>query len=451
MRLQYKALLSFMLAFTTQGALADDLLAIYRKALVSDPQFLAAQANERAGQEAINQALSVLLPQVSASWSKSDDKTESKPGVLVFGGTPFPSTPSTTDSNTTVWSLSLQQQVYHHDSWIGLSIAEKQAEQAKLAAQAEKQALALRVAEAYFNVLAAQDGLEFATAEKESIAKQLEQTKQKFDVGLTAITDVHEAQARYDQAVANEILAQNQLDNAQESMRQIIGVYPSTLARLKTDVPLIAPAPANIADWMKVAERSNLLMRSKQLAAEIARDNIKRQEAGHLPTVDLVGSYSDRDTDGTNNSNDFFNGSTSRSISLQVQVPIYSGGRTHSGVVRAQADYERATQELEQTHRQVIRDTRSAYLGVTASIASVKALQQSLVSTESALEATKAGFDVGTRTMVDVLLATTNYFNAKRNLARKRYDYVLNVLRLKQAAGILTDDDLARVNQWLQR
>lgn len=458
------------------AAHAENLLDIYRQAIKSDPTVLAAEASNLAGQEGIDQARSVLLPQISAKWNTNNTRNVNAPGFRTFGALRIP-TGSTTDTDTNSWSLSLNQQIYHYDSWIGMSQAKKRAEQSKLAYEVEKQALIVRVAEAYFNILSAKDGLEFAGAEKESIQKQLEQTQQRFDVGLIAITDVHEAKARFDQSTADEILAQNKLDNAFESLRQITGKYAESFSALKEKIPLSTPQPANIADWTMVAERSNINLLSNQLSVDIAREEIKRNSAGHYPTVDLTGTYSDSTSNGSSTgpvtlrdpntgaplidpntglprtqivTTPFGFGGTSRSINLSFNIPIFSGGRTSSNVRKAQADFTRATQELEKIHRQVIRDTRSAYLGVVASISSVTALQQSQISNEKSLEATNAGFDVGTRTMVDVLLSTSNLFNAKRKLSRSRYDYVLNVLKLKQAAGILTADDLRLINGWLK-
>jgi len=458
-----KSIMAFSIIASTvfvQSASADNLLEIYRLSLDNDPTILAADASRRSGQEVISQARSVLLPQVAANYSMSDSENVSQAGQQIFGGTAFPSSASTTNSNSDSWSVSINQQLYHHDSWIGLSQAEKQAKQSQLNFESEKQALIVRVAEAYFNVLGAKDGVEFAVAEKESLAKELEQTKQRFEVGLIAITDVHETQARYDQSLASEIIAQNLLDNSYESLRQITGTHMQNLAMLKDKIPLITPQPANINDWMKVAERSNISLRTNQLSVDIARQEIKRQTAGYYPTVDLNGSYSDNSADGSSNGTDpitglprnssFSNGSTNNSVSIQVRFPLYSGGRTSSSVRKAQADFDKTSQDLERIHRQVIRDTRSAYLGLIADISSVTAFTQALISTQSALEATKAGFDVGTRTMVDVLLSTSSLYNAKRNLARKRYDYVLNVLKLKQASGILTEEDLRKVNNWLK-
>lgn len=446
-----------------QIANAEDLMGLYRQALTSDPTILAAKAQNLSDKEGVDQARSFLLPQLTGSYRISNNRSVDDPGERTFGAITIP-TGSTTDTDTDSWSLNLNQEIYHHDSWIGLSQAKKRVKQSNLAYDAELQALIVRVAEAYFNVLSAEDGLEFSKAERESIQKQLEQTQQRFDVGLIAITDVHEAKARFDQATANEIIAQNQLDNANEALREITGKAESNLDGLKDNIPLSTPQPANIADWMMVAERSNISLLSNQLNVDIARKEIKRQFSGHLPTIDLTGTYSDSSSDGTTKgpqtdpitgvttvvTSPFKFGGTNRTVTLSVNVPLFSGGRTSSSVRRAQADFQKASQDLEKTHRKVIRDTRSAYLGVVASISSVKALQQSLISNQKSLEATQAGFDVGTRTMVDVLLSTSNLFNAKRNLSRSRYDYVLNVLKLKQAAGILTMNDLKLINEWLK-
>ena len=434
-------------------ASAENLINLYEKALTSDPQFLSSRSKAASGQEGIAQARATLLPSLSATISTSNSDTTSS-GIQVFNGQAFPGVETVNDDDTDRLSISLDQEIYHHDSWIALSQAQKRARQANMSHEVEQQTLIIRVAEVYFNVLSSADNLEFAQAEKESVGKQLEQTKQRFDVGLIAQTDVHEAQAQYDQAIASEISAQNDLDNAYEALREITGSYTEKLSRLKESIPLETPQPANITDWEKVAERSNISLRSNQLAVEIARQEIKRQFANHYPTLDFSASYTDSSSEGNSSQTGTAAIPTGResentTLGLTLRIPLFSGGRTSSQVRQAQADYADASQELERVHRLTTKQTRSAYRGVVANISSIKALTQSQISNQSALEATKAGFDVGTRTMVDVLLSTTNLFNAKRTLARSRYDYVVNVLKLKQAAGILTQDDLAKVNSWL--
>lgn len=450
------ATLTLLLSAPSQ---AENLLDVYRAALQNDPTFLASEARANAAREGITIARAALLPQISGTVTKGRSEQETT-GSEVLSGTVFPGNPSETTTNSDGVRLDLNQEIYDHSTWIGLSQAKKRAEQAELGYKGELQSLVVRASEAYFNVLSAQDGVQLAQSELESIGKQLEQTKQRFNVGLIAITDVHEAQARYDQAQANMISAQNTLDNANESLRQITGDYYNSISRLKTDLPLTSPEPASADDWVKVAQENNLSLLAQRLAVEIARDEVKRQRAGHYPTLDLNASYSDNDSDGdttTTNINTgvvtesgFENGRETKSIGLTLSVPIFSGFRTSASTDQASANYVVAAQDMEKQHRQTVRDARSAYLGLQAAISSVKALTQAEISAQSALEATQAGFEVGTRTIVDVLQATSNLYQAKRNLWRARYDYALNVLRLKAAAGTLVEEDLVKVNSWLE-
>lgn len=444
---------TLLIALSAPGH-AENLLDVYRAAQQNDPTFLASEARANAAQAGITIARSSLLPQISGTVSSSRTDSESS-GNQVFGALVVPSE-TEGETNRDSISLRLDQQLYHHDSWIGLSQAKKRAEQAELGYKGELQNLAVRSAEAYFNVLSAQDGVQLAQSELESIGKQLEQTKQRFNVGLIAITDVHEAQARYDQAQANMISAQNTLDNANESLRQVTGSYYGNISRLKTDLPLTSPEPASADDWVKVAQENNLSLLAQRLAVEVARDEVKRQRAGHYPTLDLFATYSDADSDGDstdltdNTTSTFDNTQESKTIGVQLSVPIFSGFRTTGATDQAAANYVESAQNMEKQHRQAVRDARSAYLGLQAAISSVKALTQAEISAQSALEATQAGFEVGTRTIVDVLQATSNLYQAKRNLWRARYDYALNVLRLKAAAGTLVEDDLVKVNSWLE-
>lgn len=438
------------------NAQAENLIDIYRAALQNDPQYLASGARSEASKEGIAQARSALLPQISGSLTKTRRDSESS-GTTAFGSVVV-NNESESVSNSQGWSLDLTQSIYRHDNWIALSQAEKRAKQAEYGFLAEQQGLMVRASEAYFNVLAAQDGLELAQAELKAIGQQLEQTKQRFNVGLIAITDVHEAQARYDQAQANLISAQNTLDNNNESLRQITGGYYDALSRLKAELPLASPEPAVVDDWVKVARDQNLSLMAQRLGVDVAREEIKRQGAGHLPSASVTlgasGGDSDGHTDAPNDSGVTVRKNTAgdnsdASIRFSISVPIFSGGRTSSLTRQAEHQFVETSQNMEQQHRKVVRDARSAFLGVNAAMTSVKALQQAEISAQSALEATQAGFEVGTRTIVDVLQATSNLYSAKRNLWRARYDYVLNILRLKSAAGTLTEDDVARVNSWL--
>ncbi len=425
-------------AVLTTTVKAENLLDIYRMAVDNDPIFLSAGAQLEANLEGENQSLSRLLPNLDASYSYDYGKSNSSGLAFVRDD----------EETSQTWAISLRQSIYDYSVWVGYDQAQKRVEQAKVQFRSAQQDLIVRVSRAYLDVLSAQDNLEFAKAAQEAIQQQLEQTKQRYEVGLIAITDVHEAQAEFDQSEADRISAQNQLDNANEALREITGRYHDVDA-LQTSIPLESPAPARIDDWVQVARESNLNVIANNMALYIARQEVKRNFGGHLPSVDLSARYSDSETDIAGV--DFPAGRYGLNAGISVSIPLYSGGNTQSGVRQSDALAKKAAYDLESAMRSTVRNTRSAYLGVEASIASIKALQQSVVSQESALEATQAGFEVGTRTIVDVLLSTRTLYRARSNLANARYDYVLAILQLKQAAGILTNDDLNMVNNWIER
>jgi len=421
------------------NAQADDLLSVYQQALQNDTQVLKAQAQYNIVEENIEQARAALLPQISAYASYSDAESESY--------APSTGAVSTSDYKALGYGANLNMQLYHHDSWLRLGIAEKSAHQSDLLFQVAKQDLIVRVTQAYFNLLSTKDDLEFANAEKGAIARQLEQTKQRFSVGLTAITDVHEAQAKYDTAVAEEIRAENAIFNAEEELRVITNVYPKNIAVLNTDrFSTTTPTPNSANEWQKAAEAKNLNLLAAQVSIDVAKQNINAARAGHYPTLDFGASYnsSDSETNGfdTPALDDY-------SVGVTLNVPIYSGGAVESSVRQAQNRYVLANQDLMQSHRSVVRTTRNAYNTVVATISSIKAFEQSVLSAEKALEATQAGLEVGTRTIVDVLNSTRNLYNAKRNLSSTRYSYIQNVLLLKRAGGSITDEDINSINSGL--
>jgi outer membrane protein len=418
---------------------------VYQKALHNDPQILASEMVLRATEERVDQSFGELLPSIVGSYSLSENKSEGQSNILL--------PTSETESSSKSLSLSLSQVIYDHRAWMGLDIRKKQALKAGVDHEAQKQALIVRVAEAYFNLLSAQDGLDFSKAEMKAIEQELEQTKQKFEVGLIAITDVHEAQARYDQATADSIRAQNTLDNAIEALREITNEYYDEVQPLKSKFALRTPEPATIEDWIATAEQHNLTLSARKIDKDIARETVKLNFAGHYPTINLSGSYRDSDTTDIMRDGTVLPDSTNQStnLTLSVNVPIYSGGKTQSTVREAQHLFQQAVYNMESAYRSAVRQTRSAYLGIMASISSVKALEQTTISSQAALEATQAGFEVGTRTIVDVLNSTRVLYNARQNLARARYDYILNTLKLKQAAGTLTEQDLLQVDKLLQQ
>ncbi len=417
-----------------QAALASDLLGVYHQALESDPQLRAAEAAHRAAMEIRPQSRSALLPQVNLSAERNTIDSD----ITGLGNRNY---------DTNGYTLSLVQSIYHHDTYVQLRQADAGIAQADAELRAAGHGLILRVAEAYFNLLAAEDNLEFAEAEKRAISQQLRQTKQRFEVGLSAITDVHEAQASHDLAVAQEIAAQNQLEIAREVLRELTGNEPDGTAPLSGEMALVGPEPADIDQWVETALQQNLGLLATEASVNAAREEVKRRQSGHYPSLDLVASrrYSD-----TRDAPSFGNESTTNTIGLQLNVPLYSGGRTSATVREAGHRLTQALEGLDQQRRATVRQTRSAYLGVIAGISRVKALKQSLSSTQTALEATQAGFEVGTRTVVDVLNSQRLVYLARRDYARARYDYLLATLSLKQAAGTLDVADLESINRWFQ-
>jgi len=461
-------LLSLMIALSINtAAMAENLLDIYQRAVRQDPSLREAEANRLATLESKPQAISALLPQLSAGAGYGFAQSD---GNSVFTQViPNPAPPPATitvevpnefdqDSTTLQWRVDLRQSVFNWNQWVTLRQADKQVAQAEADYRAARQDLAVRVSTAYFDVLAAHDTLKSEQASQEAIARQLEQANKRFEVGLIAITDVQEAQSGYDQAVAAEILAKRNLATRKESLREIIGEYPENLAFPKDEIPLVSPQPEIQDEWVDMALKQNLALLSAELGAQITRDNVSFQRSGHFPTLDIQGSYNGLDSTGdrtsTRNGVSFTSPTdsdrTGYDISLQLSIPIYSGGSVSSRTKQAVYQHRAARERFERTARQTERETRDAYLGVVSEIARVKALKQARASAQTALKATEAGFDVGTRTTVDVLNQRRQLFIADVNYARSRYDYIINVLRLKQAAGSLVVADLVEINGWLK-
>jgi len=430
-------IIGLICATSTTLVNAEDLLSVYKQAQKNDPTVIKSKALYKASKEDIVQARSVLLPYLSgsASYTLSERGAEGN---------------TVSDTEQMSYGLELNMQLYKHSSWLRLDNAKKSAHRSDVSYQSAKQELIVRVTSSYFDVLSAKDDLDFAKAEKAAIERQLEQTKQRYSVGLTAVTDVHEAQAQYDNAVTSEIRAENSVFTAEEALRVITNVYPRDLNTLNTErFSTSRPVPDSANEWQQTAEAKNLDIISQKIAVDIAKENINIATSGHYPTLSLRGSYGKSDTDdlidNTSGKGD------SQSIGITLNVPIYSGGATSSAVNQAQSNYVAASQDLEQTHRNVVRNTRNAYNTVIAAVSAIKALEQSVVSAESALKATEAGFEVGTRTIVDVLDSTRNLYNAKRNLSSTRYNYVQSILSLKRAAGTISMQDLININNGLSK
>lgn len=439
--MQNKLLVSFTIVslLSTAAVQAETLQQVYEQAKQNDPGFRAAQAQYAAEQEAKSQAWAPLLPQLSASASRTKtDQTVNSSDMLAL---PV----GTYDTTTNLYKLSLTQTLYRHDRIVALRQADKTVARAEATYANAQQELILRVAQRYFEVLAAEDNLTFAHAEKQAIEQQLQQTQQRFRVGLSAITDVHEAQARYDQAISQEIAADNLLAITREAIRELTGAATARITPLQEQTPLLAPEPANLDEWVKAAMAHNLALLASEKTMDIAADDINRIRAGHYPTLDLIGERSTRDTSGSNVTD-----VDETSLTVQLNIPLYQGGLVSSQTREAAARHLQNKELYEQQRRTTERQTRSSYLSMIANISQVTALKQTLKSSQTALSATQTGFEVGTRTLVDVLNSQRELYRAQRDYAKSRYDYIVETLKLKQAAGSLSDEDLLQIAKWVE-
>lgn len=460
MRLPSLRPLCFALAFAAAGSAgAADLMQAYELARQSDPQLSAAESQRLASGEGVNQSRSALLPQLGASAGFTDSESKSsriEPFELPGGGIGFGPNSSRTEGRSRDWGVSLQQSLYDHSNYTRLRASRSRAAAADADYDAAVDALALRVARAYFNTLTAIDSLIFARADERAVKRQLDQAEQRFEVGLTAITDVHEARARYDGSRAGAIAAENALDDAREVLAELTGQYLTNLRGLDEGFSPTAPEPANLDAWVQTALSENPLLRSRTLALQASEHDIASARSAHLPTLGLTARRGGGPSWGTTflasgierpgNSE-----SLSSSISLNLTIPLYTGGRVQSQMRQAVHTRDATEDQLEQQRRAVTRETRSAYRAVIAGISETEARRQALVSARSALEATEAGFEVGTRTIVDVLLAQQVLTSAQRDYSNARHGFLVNTLQLKQSAGVIEVRDIAAVNRLLVR
>ncbi|MEJ2321470.1 MAG: TolC family outer membrane protein [Gammaproteobacteria bacterium] len=412
---------------------AANLYDTYKLARQQDSQYLSSEATLEANRENTPIARSALLPQVNVVGNA--DQIDS--GSASDG---------TYQRNRI--ALNVTQAVFNRASWMNFKKAMHGVSAAEASFQAEEQFLIIRVAEAYFTVLARAEDLSFSRAESKAILKQLDQAQQRYDVGLIAITDVHEAQAAYDNARSREIAAGNALDDAREALIEIIGREPGKLAELKSRIGLNKPNPSNIEYWAGQALDNNPSVKAAMENVEAQSREVEVQRSGHFPTVDLVASAGKTDYNDAPITQ--FQDIETNSIGLELRIPLYSGGRTTSSTSQARHNLRAERFNLESAKREVARNVRNAYRGVITSITQVNALSSAMVSAQSALDATEAGYEVGTRTLVDVLIAQRNLFSARRDHALARYQYILNDLLLHQAAGILDEQDVKRINKLLK-
>lgn len=443
-----RATLALCCALGAAPALAVDLVGVHDLALRNDPKLRAAELRREATGENKTQAWANLLPEIGlgGSMTRGGSKTS-------IAGTQI----SDVDTDNERYGVELRQSLYRQANYEYLDIARGQISQAEAVYRIAFQDFLLRVAERYFLVLTLTDGVIFAEAEEKAFQRQFEQAEQRFEVGLTAVTDVHEAKASYDNARARAIVARNNLADAKEALRELTGQYFEDYEALQQELPLVEPDPANAGSWVELALANNPVVLSAQAGVEIADANMRLQRAGHFPTLDFVASY----TDFTNNEflirDDFQQpiGTTSLGVEdtvfqLQLSVPLYQGGAVSSRTRQARLLLDAAGEDLDDTQRVTLRQTENAFRAVLAGIQEVQAFGQAVVSAESALHATQAGFEVGTRTIVDVLIAEQRYYQAQRDNSIARHAYIVNHLRLKSSAGLLASEDLQVVNQLLR-
>jgi len=434
-----KKLLPLLIGLSLAGfstlSQAENLVQVYKQARASNPDLRKSAADRDAAFEKINEARSPLLPQLGldVGYTYTNGYRDSN-GV---------------NNNTTSGSLALTQTIFDMSKWRALTLQEKQAGIQSVTFQTAEQTLILNTATAYFNVLRAIDSLSYTEAQKQAVYRELDQTTQRFNVGLVAITDVQNARSNYDTVLASEVTARNNLDNTLEVLRQVTGTFYNQLASLNIDRFSTQP-PEQVNKLLKEAEQRNLSLLSARLSQDLAREQIKSAQTGYMPTLDLNAS--------TAVSNSRYNGSKTgagqftdsdagqNKIGLTLSVPLYNGGITNSQVQQAQYNFVGASEQLESAHRSVEQTVRSSFNNVSASISSINAFKQAVISAQSSLDAMEAGYQVGTRTIVDVLDATTTLYNAKQQLSNARYDYLINQLNISSALGTLNEDDLLKLN-----
>jgi outer membrane protein len=419
---------------------AADLLEVYRDAQAFDAQYAAARAARDAGLEKLPQGRAGLLPTIGLTANTTHNDLESKSRATGLK--------SSADYNSNGWNVSLSQPLFRWQNWVGYQQGELAAASAEAQFAQAGQDLIVRVAQAYFDVLLAQETLATAQAQKVSTAEQLESAKRNFEVGTSTITDTHEAQARYDLIVAQEIAAANDLAVKRQILRTLTGKEMENLAGLKTELKIDRPQPDDIARWVESAEGGNIGVQLARTAHEIAMREVERQRAGHYPTLDLVATHGKSSANGslTGAGSD----SKSSTIGLQLAVPLYAGGAVSSRDREAAALAEKARADLDNARRQATLAARQAYLGVTAGLAQVRALEAGVASSQLAVESNKLGYEVGVRINIDVLNAQSQLFDTRQKLAKARLDTLVSQLKLKSAVGSLSEDDLAAINALLE-
>jgi outer membrane protein len=437
--------LVFLVAITLcQTSFADTLKGIFELAFENDAQLRAARAQLRADSETEKRARGQLLPQINAQYSMTDSDTESSgegglDGVL----------DKDTSTEDDTWSIQLQQSLFDLNKWFTFKSGQAVTDRAKVLFASAAQDLIVRVVSAYFDVLSAQDNLTSSRAEEKAIQRQLEQTQQRFDVGLIAITDVHEARAAFDISRVARLNDEGLLGITMEALSVITGQAHSDLARLSEDFPIKQPDPLTAEEWVDLAMTNNYDIAASLHALESARMTAKASKASHYPTISASFSYADSEKGDIDPAGPFYESSETEQLSFDLTLPLFSGGSVSAARRQAYEQYNVAKENHTGILRTAIQAIRSFHLAVRTDIARVNARQQSITSSQSALDATEAGYEVGTRNVVDVLQSQRALFAARRDYANARYAYVVNMMKLMQQAGLLQPENVLTLNKWL--
>jgi outer membrane protein len=446
------------LLFSASATMADTLTDIYELALKNDPTLRAAQANYRAGLESKNIGLSALLPQINANVNYTDSE-QTTTGTNPFSEITGVGVDNEVDAISKGWGVTLDQRLFDMPAWFAFEQGKKLNVQAEAQFAADQQDLVVRVAEAYFNVLRAQDNLEASKAQEAANKRQLEQTQQRFDVGLIAITDVHEAQASFDLSVATRLGDQGNLGVSMEALSILTGQAHYNFWTLVSDYPITNPDPMDKDQWVEFALTNNYDLKVAKAARDASHNQAKSTKYEHMPKLTARLGYDDTNTNVNTienvqnafiGSNSFTNDVDGTSISVTLSMPIYTGGAISANSRRAYEQYNASLENYAGTMRTTVQTTRAFHLTVETDVARTAARKQAITSSQSALDATQAGYEVGTRNIVDVLNVQQSLYSAIRDYANTRYNYIINMLRLKQLAGTLSPQDIYDLNKWLE-
>lgn len=428
---------------------ATDLLDVFHQAQSSDPTYQKAEATYKSAETSIGQARAAFLPNLGLTGSYGRQKVDTTTNADFAPNQGGLAGANKSNQSTTEGTLTLKQSLFDWSAFKKYSQAKLSVKQAAAQYAAAEQDLILRTAQAYFGVLTAEDVLRYTASQKKQLYRSLEVARQRYKVGLDAITSVYDAQAKYDATKANYIAKANDLADKKESLREITGTLYSSLSAMKSSIPLLSPNPASIDEWTNTALDQNLDLMAARFGAEAAHENVKATFAGHLPTLDLNGTYDDTQTRNLDTDSGKSEAKTAGG-NVTLTVPIFAGGGVSYQTRQAEYDYQAAMADMDIAHRKTVASARQSYLGVLAEISQIRADKQAIKSARASLASNEAAYKVGTRTIVDVLTAQSALYDAETKYASDRFQYVINYLTLKQAAGTLNEQDVMNVNSWLR-